>query len=697
MEILKTANINHPNSVNIGVLFFVLLTLIGGVHKLYALPNDLSPGGKWVLSDEVFYSGKSKLNYNNIAELKTLGKYLQARPNLKILVQGHWDNSFDEETARRISDSRAKAIKNYLVRNYTINPEYIKTTGYGSLRPLSDPNATASQNRRVEVVALTAYTEKPVTDKGLAINCSAYLSLIDGAVQTKGPWDSEFNDGRYQQQIYEGHQISVFYRSRSALRLKDGSIINIYDNSRIVFNGPQYAESYANLNIRRGKVELDLRPSVVRDQFVVKIPSGKIVLNGTKAVINVETINDSVFTLFSLIKGKADAVINDEYLVFSEGQGFKMLGKNAKPEIMDIPPQPRPMLPLNNQTVSAGLVKFNWLPSTDYTLFEVSKKNNFSTIFIQKQTKENELEENLPSGTFYWRIRHFDENGLESDISEPRQIFATAEYISHSLVEKNISEAAKKGAKAKLELNISDTTVSEKIFTIKGNTEPGSKIYIDDYQLKTQNLYGSFEQKIQLDKGKNEMQVRVRAQNGLENSKTVVVEYDPPSRYKFSIMVIPVIPLTLEHHDYGFTVNAVVDYTLNSQMCIRGMFGVGGLMANPEAYAKTSGSNELTSIIDADLGLLFILAPDSPITPYLEGSLGFMFWNRNSTVIAGNNSLNRISFTPGMGFGVKAKLNDHYIGLGAFYRIYQHLDEKLDLGTNNNNDSVMEMRFTYWF
>ena len=698
MEIVKHADTLQRLRVFIGIAVFLVL-LSGSQVQSYAQANDLTPGSSWILPDQLFYSGKSTLNSNAKTELNQLGRYLEARPDLQIIIEGHWDNSLSEEKAQIVSEARAKVVKNYLVKNHNFNPDYIKTVGYGSLRPLVNNNTNESKikNRRIEITSLTSYTSKPVTKDSRAINCAAYLALIDGAVQTKAPWDVDFLKGRYQQQIYEQHKISVFFRSRSALRLKDGSMIRMFSNSRVTFNGSQQANDYPNLEIGKGKVEIDLLPSVVRKQFVIKIPNGEIVMLGTKAAINVETINDSLYVLFSLFKGNARVTINNSVLNLNEGQGFMTAGRHSPVKVQSIPNEPKPILPLDNQTVSSGSTVFSWVDTSYVTLFEVSKKNDFKSFVIQKQTPGNELGINLASGTYYWRMRHIAENGLESNASEPRRIFVTSEYISHRLVEKNISKAFEEGAVAKLELNVQkDTLVKEKIFTLKGRTDPGSKIFIDNYQLKTQNLRGVFTQKMQLDKGKNEITVRVRAQNGLENSKEILVDFEPPSRFKFFIMTGALFPASLKHHDYGFQFYAGTDYRITDHFLLKGVMGMGALIAQPEAYAKTNGGNELTSTITSDFGLAFVLFPNHGFTPVLEGSFGLMFWNRSTTPVFSQSSLHRVSLSPSIGLGLKFKVSDRYFSLGGYYRDFQHLDEKLDLNTQNKNDSVVEVRLGFW-
>ena len=70
---------------------------------------------------------------------------------MKVEISGHTDNVGKAAANQKLSENRAKAVKNYLVQK-SIAPERILTVGYGSQRPIA-PNTTTEgkqKNRRVE-------------------------------------------------------------------------------------------------------------------------------------------------------------------------------------------------------------------------------------------------------------------------------------------------------------------------------------------------------------------------------------------------------------------------------------------------------------------------------------------------------------------------------------------------------------------
>jgi OOP family OmpA-OmpF porin len=96
------------------------------------------------------------------AELKPSGrdvlegavKTLRDNPSLHVVVEGHTDSVGSDAYNQRLSERRAKAVRDYLVRQ-GIDASRITTRGYGKSRPVAS-NDTAegrAQNRRAEIVA----------------------------------------------------------------------------------------------------------------------------------------------------------------------------------------------------------------------------------------------------------------------------------------------------------------------------------------------------------------------------------------------------------------------------------------------------------------------------------------------------------------------------------------------------------------
>jgi OmpA-OmpF porin, OOP family len=80
---------------------------------------------------------------------------LRNRDIAKVEVQGHTDNSGSEEVNRELSERRAAAVRDWLLKA-GVESERLSAAGYGSARPLA-PNITVAnkaRNRRVELMIL---------------------------------------------------------------------------------------------------------------------------------------------------------------------------------------------------------------------------------------------------------------------------------------------------------------------------------------------------------------------------------------------------------------------------------------------------------------------------------------------------------------------------------------------------------------
>ena len=104
-----------------------------------------------------FQKGSYKLSKASYAELNRLTKLLRARPNLKIEIGGHTDNTGNPKSNMTLSKNRARAVMDYLIEK-GFPRKNIKAVGYGQEKPVAS-NATGEgkkKNRRVELTILSA-------------------------------------------------------------------------------------------------------------------------------------------------------------------------------------------------------------------------------------------------------------------------------------------------------------------------------------------------------------------------------------------------------------------------------------------------------------------------------------------------------------------------------------------------------------
>lgn len=89
---------------------------------------------------------------------KTLNELIQNLETLKentvIQVNGHTDNSGDDQYNMELSEKRAKSVETYLLQSRKVDHIKITTTGYGETMPIALNNSEEgkAKNRRVEIV-----------------------------------------------------------------------------------------------------------------------------------------------------------------------------------------------------------------------------------------------------------------------------------------------------------------------------------------------------------------------------------------------------------------------------------------------------------------------------------------------------------------------------------------------------------------
>jgi outer membrane protein OmpA-like peptidoglycan-associated protein len=110
-------------------------------------------GSKVVMKNIFFDVGKAQLKEESVGELERILDLLQRNPDLKLQVNGHTDNSGDNQTNKTLSLNRAKSVLNFLVQR-GIEPARLSAVGFGEERPIvsnDDEEGGRAINRRTEI------------------------------------------------------------------------------------------------------------------------------------------------------------------------------------------------------------------------------------------------------------------------------------------------------------------------------------------------------------------------------------------------------------------------------------------------------------------------------------------------------------------------------------------------------------------
>jgi OOP family OmpA-OmpF porin len=156
------------------------------------LARELSEKGSVALHNILFDTGKATLTSGSAAALAVVGEVLKADQSLRLEIQGHTDNVGAKPANLTLSQQRAAAVRDYLVKTFGIMPERLTSAGFGDTKPVAD-NATEqgrAQNRRVELVKMAA---KPTGDAAQGSGAGAARP----AQTTAGPgeWTGRITSG----------------------------------------------------------------------------------------------------------------------------------------------------------------------------------------------------------------------------------------------------------------------------------------------------------------------------------------------------------------------------------------------------------------------------------------------------------------------------------------------------------------------
>jgi outer membrane protein OmpA-like peptidoglycan-associated protein len=107
------------------------------------------------LDDVHFNTGESTLRESSYETLKELKKLLEEKASLKVMIAGHTDSRGDKASNQKLSEARAQAVVDYLVKE-GVDRSRLKAKGFGESRPIAsnDTPEGRQKNRRTEVRVL---------------------------------------------------------------------------------------------------------------------------------------------------------------------------------------------------------------------------------------------------------------------------------------------------------------------------------------------------------------------------------------------------------------------------------------------------------------------------------------------------------------------------------------------------------------
>ena len=120
-----------------------------------AMKSGIEAEGKIALYGIYFDTGKADLKPESNAQLEQMAKLLKEQPSLNVFIVGYTDNQGKFELNQSLSQRRAEAVVNTLVKQHQIAASRLQAKGAANIAPVASNSNEAgrAKNRRVEMVA----------------------------------------------------------------------------------------------------------------------------------------------------------------------------------------------------------------------------------------------------------------------------------------------------------------------------------------------------------------------------------------------------------------------------------------------------------------------------------------------------------------------------------------------------------------
>ena len=124
--------------------------------------------GELEIKQKVFFDpGKTRVLPQSFGLLNDVARVIGAHPEMNaIVIEGHTDNTGNAQRNREVSQGRAEAVRDYLIKK-GVAPNRLQAKGFGPDRPIA-PNLTVpgrAKNRRVEFRLVSQKAARPVENK----------------------------------------------------------------------------------------------------------------------------------------------------------------------------------------------------------------------------------------------------------------------------------------------------------------------------------------------------------------------------------------------------------------------------------------------------------------------------------------------------------------------------------------------------
>jgi len=143
-------DILSPGYLSITDTIWLVHTGRKSVHRDYRL-TPIEVGLNVIIDNVYFYFGYTELKPESFGSLDKIVEFIKTNPTMVLEIAGHTDDEGADDYNLTLSQGRAEAIVNYLVK-VGIEPSRLIAKGYGETKSIDNAKTKAAKakNRRVE-------------------------------------------------------------------------------------------------------------------------------------------------------------------------------------------------------------------------------------------------------------------------------------------------------------------------------------------------------------------------------------------------------------------------------------------------------------------------------------------------------------------------------------------------------------------
>lgn len=115
--------------------------------------KKMKVGKAFTINDILYATASYELNDRSKFILRGFARFLKENPNIKVTIQGHTDDTGNDKTNLKLSENRAKGVREYLI-TLGVSKDRLRSQGFGETKPKvkNDSEANRAINRRTDFV-----------------------------------------------------------------------------------------------------------------------------------------------------------------------------------------------------------------------------------------------------------------------------------------------------------------------------------------------------------------------------------------------------------------------------------------------------------------------------------------------------------------------------------------------------------------